>query len=265
MVKHGKFFGIFLLLIIVMVISATFYLGASSTAPMIPVPSPNGYQVLVDVGKLVQGIPEDYDESQNLDSLTSCVELNIAGVNRLNEATSMEFAVPVDRQAGLDSVASQVMDDCGWIRQALRLLYVQARVAELDEEFDVAAERYAQQFKMANRSSSGGLLVNKQISIACERQALLKISELADRLSDAGKAQVLARIGTINRQFQPIDSYVQREHNLVRNQHGRIIGSWMIYMTQSSQKKSLEPLKSTDEDIESLFQDVKARLSHVEK
>ena len=259
MKNRGLIFAVLAIVAIVLLLSAM--LGGNKPVPTVTIPSPNGYDVLAEVGRLIQDIPDDYAETTDVASLKACIATNGEGLEKLANVDSMNFAVPIPRDAGLEASMACLIEECGALRQSIRLLHVEARVAELEGQIGLAAERYARIFAIGSQSANGGLLINKQASLALERIAITRLSELVDELSEEERAAVLAIIGTTNRRPGRVRSeFVARDHNLVRNQHGALFGNWMIYQTKSSQRKSIETVESADMEIEDLFQSTKQKL-----
>lgn len=249
-------FAVALLLLVASVLVLTFALESHTPAP-IALPTPNAYDVLVKTGSLVTDIPDDYAETQDAARLRSFIEANSEALDSLDNIHQLDCVVAYDRNAGLDAVMTTSLPNMGFVRQSMRLLLAHGRLAELEGDHAEAAKRYAKMFAIATKSANRGLLVDHLQSIGVERQALTHLDSTLDKLSAEEKLEVLAIIGTINRRPCNLDSIVITEHNLARNQHGRLMGTWIIRSTKDNQQPALDQFKQSDESVVRLFQMVR--------
>ena len=237
-----------ILALVALVLLLTFALESNTPTP-VTLPTPNAYDVLVAAGSQIVDMPDDYAETEDTTRLASFLEKNSQALNSLDNIHKLDCVVVYDRSAGLDAVLAKTMPESSSIRQAMRLLFAQARLAELQGNQTEAAKRYAKLFAIATKSANQGLLVDNLQSMAIERQALNQLANIVEKLSGDEKLEVLAIIETSNRGPRDLDAIVDREHNLVRNQHGRLSGNWMIRLTKSSQQEQHERFRQTDEGI----------------
>ncbi len=242
-----------ILALVALVLLLTFAFESSNPAP-VTLPTPNAYDVLVSAGSRIVDMPDDYAETEDVSRLSSFLEQNSQALDSLDNVHQLDCVVVFDRSAGLDAVLEKTMPESSSIRQAMRLLFTSGRLAELQGNHAEAAKRYAKLFAIATKSANQGLMVDHLQSMASERMALNQLVNIIEKLSADEKLEVLAIIGTISRGPRDLDAIVDREHRLVRNQHGRLSGSWIIRLTKSGQQESHERFRQSDNGIVRLFE-----------
>jgi hypothetical protein len=129
------------------------------------------------------------------------------------------------------------LDDIGPLRQIARLLWADARLAELDGDLGIAAEKYADLVRFSQQTSNGGLLIHLQSGIAYERLGWEALLRLAPSLSKDQKIAVRNRLVSTDRSALKVEDYMRREMALATATHGRFL---VFMMSRSSQPDANE-------------------------
>ena len=223
-----------------------------STTPLVTLPTPNAYDTLFEAGNMVSSLPEDYVDTSDQDELESCVATNAAALKLVEQAMGQQYVVPIDYEAGMQAV----LDGTGPIRQAMRLLHVNARVAELEGDNAREAILYVKLFSLSSKSATGGLLVHAMAASAYERVALNRLKEIAGVLTAPQKSEVSALLTSVNRLPTDIDRVLERERVLFMKEHGTLSGSWMILLTRRNPQPAIQQYAERDTEIVELNQQV---------
>jgi hypothetical protein len=254
-VRKGKSKLIVMLLTVILLailLAFSFVLMNRPTIPLVTLPSPNAYDTLYQAGNLVSGLPEDYADTSDREKLQSFVVRNAAALKLVEQAMDQPYAVPLEYESGMQSV----LDSVGPMRQAMRLLHANARIAELDGDEAREAILYAKLFALSSKSANGGLLIHALVASAYERLALKKVKEISGELAAPPKREVFALLASVNRQPTDVERVLERERVLVQKEHGTLFGSWMIWLTKSKSQPAIQRFIQSDAEIVELNQEV---------
>lgn len=205
---------------IVLVLGLVAYVWLSvPSAPPVVLPNPNGFTQFLESGRKIVGTPEDISIA-DAETLKRFLDANAAVLDESLEALNMECMVPIEYSAAYQQ---QVVDDVGPLKNVARLLWADARVAELEGRPEEAADKYADVIRFSEKTSNGGLLVHLLSGIAYERlgwQALLK---LVPSLSQDQKAALKERLAATNRTALKVEDFMSRERAVATAAHGRFM------------------------------------------
>jgi hypothetical protein len=189
------------------------------SVPPVVLPNPNGYPQFLESGRKIAGTSDDVSTS-DADTLKRFLSSNAAVLNENREALQIECMVPIEYTSAYQR---RVVDDVAPLKNVARLLWADARLAELDGNSEKAAEKYAEVIQFSQKTSNGGLLIHLQSGIAYERlgwQALLK---LAPSLSTDQKVALSKQLASTNRAALKVEDYMAREKALATASHGRFM------------------------------------------
>jgi hypothetical protein len=189
------------------------------SVPPVVLPNPNGFPRFLRSGRNVVGTPDDISAA-DANALRKFLTSNIEILNESLEALQIECVVPIEYTAAYQQ---RVVDDVAPLKNIARLLWADARLAELDGHPEEAAEKYAEVIRFSQKISNGGLLIHLQSGIAYERlgwQALLK---LAPSLSKDQQAALSKQLASTNRAALKVEDYMIREKALAMAAHGRFM------------------------------------------
>jgi hypothetical protein len=148
--------------------------------PPPPLPVPNGYDDLVRAAGLVTGIVPNGGKiaETDIDQLRGWVRLNNEAlvVTREGLEKPSRVAVVYDKNLQLEM---KHMSGC---RNLGRLLAAEAEVAVRENRPSDAARSYLDGFHLAQATGRGGLLIDFQVGLAIERQAIDGLGRVRDNL-----------------------------------------------------------------------------------
>jgi hypothetical protein len=156
--------------------------------PPAPLPVPNGYDDLIRASGLVRGIAPNGGKiaEANVDQLRGWVRLNSDALIVAREGLEKPSRVAVVYDKNLQPQ----LDHVSGCRNLGRLLGAEAEVAIKEGRPADAVRSYLDQFLLGHATGRGGLLIDFQVGLAIERQALEGLSRIRDKLSaeDARRA-----------------------------------------------------------------------------
>lgn len=197
------------------------------SAPPVVLPNPNGFPRFLDSGKRIVGTPDDI-ATADADTLRRFLDANAVVLNASLEALQLECMVPIEYSAVYQQ---RVADDVGPLKNVARLLFADARLAELEGRPEEAVDKYAKVIRFSQQTSNGGLLIHLQSGIAYERLAWQALLKLAPSLSRGQKAALKERLAATNRAAIKIEDFMARERAVATAAHGRFM---MFMMSRSS-------------------------------
>ena len=202
-----------------------FILLSSPSAPRRSFPNPNGYETLAKAGKTLTRLPLDYDTTTDLTVLGSYLSENEDAMELINQSASQEFLVRCDDFDDME----QALEHGNYLRGPVRLLRVQARLAELEGRFADAADAYTRMFVLSERADDGGLLVHALVSLACKDIAIKSLGELSQQLTPDVKLAVADKLEKNQAGSLDIDEVLVQEREMVRRDMGLITGTLMLW------------------------------------
>ncbi|MCA9137554.1 MAG: hypothetical protein KDB00_12370 [Planctomycetales bacterium] len=207
----------------------SFYLLNAPGSRNITYPSPNGFDAVAEAGRKMTPVPMDYDSSQDTQALQAYLDANTDPLALLDQAMDQQYMVRMTDSQTMD----EILDQSGETRNASRLLYVVARLAELEGRSVDAANALAKIAVIGRRSANGGLLIHAQMAVAIERQGLEGLKQLSQKLPADEKTRIAKLIEAEDTQDIDIDSKIEtitvREYDNVKRQSGTLMGSYMIW------------------------------------
>ena len=226
--------------------------------PIVTLPTPNGYETLAEAGATVVGIPNDFDETTDVEALRACVDANARAFDGITKAATQDYAVPIDYQKGMQGVIDSMNHQ--QIRPAMRLMMVKARLAELEEDYATAAETQVSLLDHAEKIANEGVLVHVQVSLAYQGAALEGLIRLAPKLSQEAKAATLATLQESKHPRMSIDAIQAREEALSFKDAG-LIQRWQFSRLRKLAAPTYVQLKAQRAKAEVERQEVLALLA----
>lgn len=221
------------LLVLVVLLTAFYFLNAPNSRG-IAYPSPNGFDAVIEAGQRMTPLPMDFDSSQDTDALRDYLDANREALALLDQAFGQEYLTRMPA----DQATDEMFEHGGLLRNAARLLFVRARLAELEGRSGDAADSLTKIAVIGRRSANGGLMIHQLAAIAIERQGLEGLMQVAAKLSPEQKANIVGMIEAENKSAPPLDKKIEfikmREHDYVKRQQGTLIGAFMIWQLSDS-------------------------------
>lgn len=246
-----------LLLVLVVVLTA-FYMLNTPGARGVAYPAPNGFDAVVEAGHRMTPLPMDFDSSQDTEVLRNYLDANTEPLALLDRAFGQAYLTRMQE----DHTTDDILEQTGDIRNAARLLFVRARLAELDGRSGDAADSLTKIAVIGRRVGNGGLMVHQLVAIAIERQGIEGLMQLAHKLSAAEKSNIISLIQAENKNdpalADKIDAIQLREQDNVKRQQGTLIGSFLIWQLAGSDPvtKQYDDLRDKISEADGLRQDL---------
>ena len=228
--KRLKYAALFLLLLVFLGIPAAIALMAAADAPpRTKAPNPNGHDTLWQASRAQTPIPVDFDATEDVDALKIYLSENTEALQLLDKACGQEMMIDLE---SVDLESEQWFEGVGALRSLLRMMWIRARVAELEGRPADAAEIYVKMFDLSDRSDDGGLLINSLMSFAGKGMALDPMLRLADSLPADARVALAARLKEIGNDRIDVDAVMKRERAVIRKQYG-FLQAGMMSLTNS--------------------------------
>jgi hypothetical protein len=222
------------------------------SAPPVVLPNPNGFPQFLVIGRTIVGIPANIADS-DADTLERFLDSNAAVLDESLAALQLECMVPIEYTAAYQQ---RVVDDIRPLKNVARLLWADARLAELEGDLEEAAEKYADVIRFSQKTSNGGLLIHLQSGIAYERLGWEALLRLAPSLSKEQQAALRKQLASTNRAALKVEDYMTREKALATVVHGRFI----VFITSrasdvdANEQRSLKLIKDMQSAREQVMQ-----------
>lgn len=226
--KFKVFLGVSVLLVLA-VIGFVVAVTAEPKNPNGPAPIPNGYSTLVGACQSMTPVPMDYDTSQDLEALNRYLALNAQALELGEKAAGQESLCPLIELGSME----EVMDVANEVRGLSRVMFVKARVAELEGRSTDAADTLTDMMMVGRRFSNGGLAVHYQVAAAIEFQATEALLQLLPKMTADQKDELVRLIETENAQEPTskdlVQSILQRERFMALRQNGTVAGRLLLW------------------------------------
>jgi hypothetical protein len=169
----------------------------------------------------------------------------------VDRAYHQECVVPIDINVGMQAV----LDSTNAIRQAMRLVHVNARAAALDRDRAREAMLYAKLFALSSKSANGGLMIHALSAAAYERRALERLRGIVGHLSAEEKRDVLAILEPVGRGPTDTEPILERERALSTAKLGPL-RTWILWVTSRSSDAAVQRFIENDAAIVKLNDEV---------
>ena len=154
---------VFLITAILLLLCFVTYVWLSvPSVPAVVLPNPNGFPQFLVIGRRIVGTPDDISTS-DANTLKRFLDSNAAALDESLAALQVECIVPIEYTAAYQQ---RVVDDIRPLKNVARLLWADARLAELVGDSAEAAEKYAEVIRFSQKTSNGGLIIHLQSGIA---------------------------------------------------------------------------------------------------
>lgn len=218
--RKSSFVLVLLITAILLLIGIVAYVWLSvPSAPPVVLPNPNGFPQFLEIGRRIVGTPDDIADS-DADTLKRFLDSNAAVLDESLAALQLECMVPIEYTVAYQQ---RVVEDIRPLKNVARVLWADARVAELVGDSAEAAEKYAELIRFSQKTTNGGLLIHLQSGIAYERVGWQGLLKLAPSLSKNQKAALRKQLASTDRAALKIEDYMTREKALTAAVHGRFM------------------------------------------
>jgi hypothetical protein len=176
--------------------------------PLAPLPSPNGYNDLVKVGKMIKDIVSDYDNA-SLEKLHGIVLTNAEALSLARSALSNQCRVTL--QFSRAYVTNHLPELIGF-RSLAYAFVCEGKFAERENRFGDAAKSCLDAVDFGNETGRGGVLMDEMIGIAIESVGVGQLQTIVTNLDAKTCRETAATLETLSSQRQTWNETLQQEN-----------------------------------------------------
>jgi len=221
-------------LITVFLALATIYFINAPGFRKIVYPSPNAYDTLTEASEKMTPLPLDFDTSQDIEALRTYLEANLDPLLLIDQAMDQQCLIRMPDMQTME----EMHDHSSFARAPMRLMYVNARVAELEGRSADAADALVKIAVIGRRSGRGGLMIHQLISVAIEQQGLAGLAQIALKLSSDERGHLAKLIRAEDKNESDLDTTIEsilyRERDMTKREYGTFAGLFMIWQLSGS-------------------------------
>lgn len=245
-----KFKLIAVLVVCLLVGMGLFVLTAPPSVAPVTLPSPNGYDALVQAADQVSMVPPDFYESTDVEALSECVNQNQASLESIDQALEQDYLIAPAALANLEKMT----EDVSRFRSLSRVLVVKARVAEMEGRFDDAADALAKIILLGDRIDEGGLLIHTLTAVAIESSGHQDLATLAPKLTPEKRAELLGTLEPIFTASRNTDDELAeimvREKEQATNRLGRLTAFFASFQGDAAIEPAMQSARTAMERIQ---------------
>lgn len=174
---------------------ALLILTANKSAPLPPLPNPNGYDDFVTAGNLVSdrtAMPYEMER----EALSEFVSTNAEPLRLARLGLSRICSVPTAEV--LTNFHGRI-NDLMAIKWVAQLLAGEGRLAEMEGRTNDAARCYVDDIRLGNEVSRGGLMIHRLVGIACETTGCERLAKLVPNLKPEEARPLIAELERANK------------------------------------------------------------------
>jgi hypothetical protein len=171
-----------------------------------PLPSPNGYDVILKAGAAASPNASDYGLMSNA-ALRQLVSTNAEALRLLRVGLGLKCAVPPDTLTN----SALLLKELAGMKCLALLLVAEARVHAEDNQPAEAAASCLDAMRLGNEISRGGAMINRLVGIACEAIGRYSLLKVVPEFTPAESRRVLTALQEIDRTRVSYDEVMRNE------------------------------------------------------
>ena len=180
-----------------------------------PLPKPNGYDDLVQAGRMVADNTSDFSKMSEGD-LRALMMKNSEALKLARTGLTHVCQVPLDFSAPNLTYFTNL----AVVKRLAQAVTAQGRLAELENRPADAAEAYLTVIRMGCAIGRGGLLIDSLVSIAVEAMGVVNMERLAPKLDAKQCREAAAALESSEGQREPAQNVLSRERIWARRAYG---------------------------------------------
>jgi hypothetical protein len=180
-----------------------------------PMPKPNGYDDLVQAGRMVADNTSDFSTMNEAD-LHALVTKNSEAVKFTRIGLTRACQVPLN----FSEPNPTYFTNLAVLKRLAQAMTAEGRLAELGNHPAEAAEAYLNVIRLGYASSQGGLLIDSLVGVAIEAIGTINMEKLAPKLDAKQCREAAAVLESCQGQREPTQAIVAREHAWGRRAYG---------------------------------------------
>ncbi len=185
--------------------------------PPAPLPNPNGYDVLVKAGNMIDMGSKDLDKI-NPEELQAVVLSNAAALKLARSGLTLDCRAPpmVLREDG----TAPHLNDVSKFKRLTQAFSAEGRLAELENRSADAATAYLDTMQLGRESCRGGLLIDALVGIAIEAIGTAQMEKLIPSLDANRCREAAAALEAAEPRRESVASVLQQERDWARRNYG---------------------------------------------
>jgi len=190
----------------IVVIGVFFALWNPTPPPVVPMPVPNGYTAIEQASTLVQKQTWDYDK-MDAATLRSIVDANSNALQVARSGLAEKFRVPMEFS---QTYISHHIQELAQLKTLAVAFVAEARLAELEQRTNDAAQAYVDATRLGIDSRQGGNVIDGLVGMALEAMGTFGLQKIAPNLDEKKSAELARQLETV---ATDEDSWLQIREN----------------------------------------------------
>jgi hypothetical protein len=233
--------------------------------PLHPLPSPNGYDDLVNAGRMVSSNSWNF-EPMTGDQLRETVAANAASLSLARTGLSHECRVPL--QFSMAYVTNHIPDLIA-LRMLAQAFAAESRLAEVEGRTNNAVRSDLDTIDLGIEASRGGTMLDGMIGVAIESSGLKPLQNISSRLDARTCRETVTTLETLGAQkpswadlVQQDNAWSRRTFPGIKYQLGKLI---MFSTARQVRQKAGEKFEECERETRQLTIDLAARAYELDK
>jgi len=254
--KHPKR-NLFLLAILTMLLIGGYALYTKNRFVPPVAPSPNGYEVLLEIAKQLHPRTGWYDESTPGDQ-AAIIATNKPVLKLARQALELDSVVPVnwtapDMQAHLDQVSG--------MRELARAFSAARHEAQTTGDLAGAAQSGKDMLRLAKRSYQGGLLVDLLVGFAIHNMGLDSLAKTIDEMDRGACEALLQELDSLTLEPKAIEKALTLDAEYAKRRLGTFTYLVTTWQSSANMAASVQASKVAFDRTLSLHQQLQLRIA----
>lgn len=206
--------GFFVLAVLLVI--ATLVMTRNQSPPASPpLPNPNGYDDLIQAGRMVADNTSDFSTMSEGD-LRVLVTKNSEAVKLARTGLTRACQVPLNMLAPDPTYFTNL----AVVKRLAQAVTAEGRLAELSNRPADAADAYLTVIRMGYAISKGGLLIDSLVGVAVEAIGTVNMERLASKLDAKQCRKAASALESCEPQLEPTQTVISREREWGRRAYG---------------------------------------------
>jgi hypothetical protein len=186
-----------------------FYLARPSPPPRV-FPKPNGYDDFIKAGMMIQDQMLDVRDL-SVEDLRDYVRTNGPALKLVREGLKKQCRVTIENAPDFQAESAHILQFAAVKRCALALS-AEGKLAERENRLDDAANIYLELIKFSCASGTGGVVIDKLVSAACEQMGTRSLTDIVSHLENKGLCLVVVH------ELEELDSKRETLDEIMKNE-----------------------------------------------
>jgi len=210
-------------LVILTAAFAFLILTANKSAPLPPLPNPNGYDDLVKAGQMLDGDLPGWQELRDMSEEELRTAFASTALSKHGEALALARE-GLDRACRVplnySPTSAAPLEGLSANKRVAIAFTALARLAEMENRPSDAARSYLEAIRLSHESTRGGVVIDSMVDSAIEAIGLGCLEKLGPKLNAQQCREVAAALETIDAKRESAEVVLQQERAWARRTYG---------------------------------------------